>query len=288
MILIFLVSTTEIWLILKFYFLEDSRWGEVVDALSSSLKTLYTFKQENIERKDEMGEDMDDNDIEFTLNQFSDPVVSITEILEKLLKLFGDKMMSSIQYQFLPQIYQHTDKAVNTSEEYQVFGWMLWDQISYLSNQFIQDNYTKIWEWFLKWTAEYQPEKNKGLAQTVFFGFGKIAEKLDPVSYADFAEEIFTRITLVLEKYNSKYDKFGSFMDNVVASLFRICLFQKDLIIVKNSHLIEALNKLPLRYDTDEAKDINQLFIAKAAWNDYNLFGENNENAKEVYETLHR
>lgn len=117
----------------------------------------------------------------------------------------------------------------------------------------------------MKWTAEYQPEKNKGLAQTVFFGFGKIAEKLDPVSYADFAEEIFTRITLVLEKYNSKYDKFGSFMDNVVASLFRICLFQKDLIIVKNSHLIEALNKLPLRYDTDEAKDINQLFIAKAA-----------------------
>jgi len=233
--------------------------------LEKSIHLCDARKKEILDAFDALDEVDDDKEAEMQedYNYVNEICRKVMEISGTLLKLYRDKVENYIVSKIAQSYFKLMNKQGSTPDELCISLCLFADILEYSSPQmFVQCNNE-----FLKYFVNLaENSQNLDVVQTAIFGLGVIAKRMDRQSFSQLKTGVLNICSNILQNPNAKSEERALLTDNAIGALGKIALFQYQLNDkLSQDTMMQFLQMLPLKNDTEEAQTIHKLLLSQIA-----------------------
>eukprot|EP01025_Chloroclados_australasicus_P010561 TRINITY_DN1432_c0_g2_i1.p1 TRINITY_DN1432_c0_g2~~TRINITY_DN1432_c0_g2_i1.p1 ORF type:complete len:1108 (-),score=185.74 TRINITY_DN1432_c0_g2_i1:305-3628(-) len=231
--------------------------------LKQVLEQSQGRRQDTVERTQEAGEELDEEDVEALKDEEKmeqELVEGVSNVVGSALKKFGDEIMPAVQ-----ELMQFFGEMVDPNQpaDFRRVGVCVMDDIL---------DYTK--EAAMKYAGQFMPvlmnacvSDNPDLRQCAVFGLGLVAER-HPQFYRQYHREALERVMAILMDPQASNSDNQLSTDNAISALGKIIKSHSDLLNGQHDFVGTWLGKLPIKGDAVEANVMHEQLVDMVEMND--------------------
>ncbi len=183
------------------------------------------------------------------------------ELNGNILKLFeNNTQVLNMSYEILEPLFNKiwVNAISKTKNENEILYSVCFydDLLKYQS----LDNFNKVHSVFFQLCNNYNTT-NQDILQSVIWGFGELARRLDRNAFAQYRDQVINAINFLINKTDAFSEENSFTSDNAISSLTKFVLYQcadNDM-----DALSRLLTLLPLKFDVTEGCEVMKLVFTQ-------------------------